>query len=74
MMHIGDHQINDIFAHSLGINVLWFNNNGALWEQDFQKPNEFSNFQNLENIIKKNMNQDELSKAIINIIKRKQAH
>ena len=53
MLHIGDHQINDIFgAHKLGINVLWFNNNGALWEQDFQKPNEFSNFQNLENIIK----------------------
>ena len=53
MLHIGDHQINDIFgAYALGINVLWFNNNGALWEQDFQKPNEFSDFQNLENIIK----------------------
>ena len=53
MLHIGDHQINDIFgAYALGINVLWFNNNGALWEQDFLKPNEFSNFQNLENIIK----------------------
>ena len=53
MLHIGDHQINDIFgAYALGINVLWFNNNGALWEQDFLKPNEFSDFQNLENIIK----------------------
>ena len=31
MLHIGDHQINDIFgAYALGINVLWFNNNGDL--------------------------------------------
>lgn len=53
MLHIGDHQVNDIFgAYRLGINVLWFNNNEALWKQDFQKPNEFSNFKNLEDIIK----------------------
>ena len=38
MLHIGDHQINDIFgAHALGIKVLWFNNTKALWEQDFEK-------------------------------------
>ena len=53
MLHIGDHQINDILgAHSLGINVLWFNNNEASWNQNFEKPEEFSNWQNLENIIK----------------------
>ena len=53
MLHIGDHQINDILgAHALGINVLWFNNNEASWKQNFEKPEEFSNWQNLENIIK----------------------
>ena len=53
MLHIGDHQINDILgAHALGINVLWFNNNKASWKQNFEKPEEFSNWQNLENIIK----------------------
>ena len=53
MLHIGDHQINDILgAHVLGINVLWFNNIEASWNQNFEKPEEFSNWQNLENIIK----------------------
>ena len=53
MLHIGDHQINDILgAHSIGINVLWFNDSEASWNQNFEKPEEFSNWQNLENIIK----------------------
>ena len=31
ILHIGDHQINDIlFAYNLGIDVLWFNNNNFL--------------------------------------------
>jgi hypothetical protein len=39
-------------AHSLGINILWFNNKEASWKQNFKKPEEFSNWQNLETIIK----------------------
>ena len=52
MLHIGDHQINDIFgAHALGIEVLWFNNAGALWEQEFDKPDQFYDWQGLAKII-----------------------
>ena len=71
MLHIGDHQINDIFgAHALGIKVLWFNNTKAQWEQDFEKPDQFYDWQTLAKIIEENMSQDELSKAIINILKK----
>ena len=52
MLHIGDHQINDIFgAHVLGIEVLWFNNTKALWEQNFEKPDQFHDWQSLAKII-----------------------
>ena len=52
MLHIGDHQINDIFgAHALGIEVLWFNNTRALWEQDFEKPDQFYDWESLAKII-----------------------
>ena len=52
MLHIGDHQINDIFgAYALGIEVLWFNNTRALWEQDFEKPDQFYDWQSLAKII-----------------------
>jgi HAD superfamily hydrolase (TIGR01549 family) len=52
MLHIGDHQINDILgAHTLGIEVLWFNNTRAMWEQDFEKPDQFYDWQNLAKII-----------------------
>ena len=52
MLHIGDHQINDVFgAHALGINVLWFNNTEALWEQDFEKPDQFYDWHSLAKII-----------------------
>ena len=52
MLHIGDHQINDIFgAHSLGIKALWFNNTRAIWKQDFEKPDQFYDWQNLAKII-----------------------
>ena len=52
MLHIGDHQINDIFgAHTLGIETLWFNNKSALWEQDFKKPYQFYDWQSLAKII-----------------------
>ena len=53
MLHIGDHQINDMYAaDNLGIDCLWFNNNHDEWEQNFKKPDEFSSWQNLTNIIK----------------------
>ena len=52
MLHIGDHQINDVFgAHALGIKVLWFNNTEAQWEQDFEKPNQFYDWHSLTKII-----------------------
>jgi HAD superfamily hydrolase (TIGR01549 family) len=52
MLHIGDHQINDIFgAHTLGIEALWFNNTGALWEQEFEKPDQFYDWQSLAKFI-----------------------
>ena len=52
MLHIGDHQINDIFgAHALGIKALWFNNTKDQWEQDFEKPDQFYNWYSLAKII-----------------------
>ena len=51
MLHIGDHQINDMYAaNNLGIDCLWFNiNNG--WEQRFEKPDEFSDWNKLLRVI-----------------------
>tara|TARA_B100001109_G_scaffold52116_2_gene41892 strand:- start:56 stop:757 length:702 start_codon:yes stop_codon:yes gene_type:complete len=55
MLHIGDHQINDIFgAFNLGIETLWFNNNNEKWNQNFAKPLEFSDWNNLVSILKNN--------------------
>ena len=52
MLHIGDHQINDILAaYQLGIETLWFNNTNKEWDQNFIKPTEFSNWQKLPKII-----------------------
>ena len=52
ILHIGDHQINDILcAHNLGIDTIWFNNNEN-WSQNFEKPDEFSSWINLEQIIR----------------------
>ena len=52
MLHIGDHQINDVLAaHQLGIETLWFNNTNKEWDQNFTKPTEFSNWQKLPKII-----------------------
>ena len=53
ILHIGDHQINDILcAYNLGIDTLWFNNNNVSWAQDFKKPDEFSSWHDLEQIIR----------------------
>jgi len=52
MLHIGDHQINDIFAADrLGIKTLWFNNKNTKWVQAFEKPKDFSNWNKLPEII-----------------------
>ena len=52
MLHIGDHQVNDVSAaYQLGIKTLWFNNKNDEWAQDFRKPAEFSNWQELPVII-----------------------
>ena len=48
MLHIGDHQINDIFAaDQLGIKTLWFNNKNTKWVQAFEKPKDFSDWKKL---------------------------
>ena len=53
MLHIGDHQINDVFgAFNLGIEALWFNNTNAVWSQSFKKPDEFDSWYKLPQIIK----------------------
>jgi len=53
ILHIGDHQINDIlFAYKLDIDTLWFNNNNVEWVQDFEKPDEFDSWSSLPQIIK----------------------
>jgi len=52
IIHIGDHQINDIlFASKLGIESLWFNKNNVDWEQKFEKPYEFDSWELLPKII-----------------------
>ena len=53
VLHIGDHQVNDILgAFKLGIDTLWFNNNNSRWDQNFPKPDEFNAWKNLPEIIK----------------------
>ena len=52
MLHIGDHQVNDVLAaYQLGIETLWFNNKNMEWAQNFAKPAEFSDWQKLPEII-----------------------
>ena len=52
ILHIGDHQVNDILAaYNLGIESLWFNNNESTWDQNFPKPDEFSSWEHLPEIV-----------------------
>ena len=52
ILHIGDHQVNDILAaYNLGIESLWFNNNESTWDQNFLKPDEFSSWEHLPEIV-----------------------
>ena len=52
IIHIGDHQINDVFgAHDLGIKPIWFNNKNDEWSQSFDKPDEFSNWNDCSKLI-----------------------
>ena len=52
IIHIGDHQINDIlFASRLGVESLWFNKNNVDWTQGFEKPYEFDSWKLLPKII-----------------------
>ena len=52
ILHIGDHQVNDILAaYNLGIESLWFNNNESTWDQNFPKPDEFSSREHLPEIV-----------------------
>ena len=52
ILHIGDHQVNDILAaYNLGIESLWFNNNESTWDQNLPKPDEFSSWEHLSEIV-----------------------
>ena len=52
ILHIGDHQVNDILAaYDLGIESLWFNNNKSIWNQNFPKPDEFNSWERLPEIV-----------------------
>ena len=52
IIHIGDHQVNDVFgAHDLGIKPIWFNNKNDEWSQSFDKPDEFSNWNDCTKLI-----------------------
>ena len=52
ILHIGDHQVNDILAaYDLNIESLWFNNNESTWDQNFPKPDEFSSWEHLPEIV-----------------------
>ena len=52
ILHIGDHQVNDILAaYDLGIESLWFNNNESIWNQNFPKPDEFRSWKRLPEIV-----------------------
>ena len=45
-------QINDVFgAHDLGIKPIWFNNKNDEWSQSFDKPDEFSNWNDCTKLI-----------------------
>ena len=47
VIHIGDHQINDVVgALNLGMKAIWFNKNGATWEQESPQPKEISDWNN----------------------------
>ena len=52
ILHIGDHQVNDILAaYDLGIESFWFNNNESIWNQNFPKPDEFRSWKRLPEIV-----------------------
>ena len=52
IIHIGDHQINDVYgAYQLGMKAIWFNNMNNEWDQSFGKPDEFSHWNDCTKLI-----------------------
>jgi putative hydrolase of the HAD superfamily len=52
IIHIGDHQINDVYgAYQLGMKAIWFNNMNNEWDQSFDKPDEFSHWNDCTKLI-----------------------
>ena len=52
IIHIGDHQINDVYgAYQLGMKAIWFNNMNNDWDQSFDKPDEFSHWNDCTKLI-----------------------
>ena len=52
IIHIGDHQINDVYgAYHLGMKAIWFNNMNNEWDQSFDKPDELSHWNDCTKLI-----------------------
>jgi putative hydrolase of the HAD superfamily len=52
IIHIGDHQINDVYgAYQLGMKAIWFNDMNNEWDQSFDKPDEFSHWNDCTKLI-----------------------
>ena len=52
IIHIGDHQINDVYgAYQLGMKAIWFNNMNNEWDQSFDKPDELSHWNDCTKLI-----------------------
>jgi len=51
MLHIGDHQINDVTgALNAGMHAVWFNKDAAEWAQNYNQPTTFSDWYNYQKI------------------------
>ena len=52
MLHIGDHQTNDVYgAHQLGIKTIWFNRKNDDWTLDMTQPETLYNWKDSIDLI-----------------------
>ena len=51
VIHVGDHQINDVTgALNAGMHAVWFNKDAAEWAQNYNQPTTFSDWYNYQKI------------------------
>ena len=54
VLHIGDHQINDVYgAQQLGIKAIWFNRKNDEWKLDTDQPETLYNWEDSVDLIEK---------------------